>query len=341
MNYNENEKYDSNGDINLFDQENNNSELEEENQLSNENYELTEEEIMMLSEAKENSLKLVMRKTFFSLLIYVLVGNLIASLLALFMDFGLVMILVVTIPLLLVAKQLPFIKLKELFKYKRNDIKKTDIIYFFGLGLLLNAIISLAVAFILQKLGLQSTSVTQTIQTQMSPMLLIYVVLVGPIVEEILYRGYLGQNLARFSKNGAIIFVSIVFAISHLNIEQSFSIMGLAFLVTYIGLNYSFLMATILHILNNANSIIVLNLVEKFGESSAVVNVYSVALIFLMIYAAIRFFRRGRFDLKANIESSPEEKKYTKKILTSPYTFMILAFYLIMMYLTYQAQSLL
>lgn len=331
-NNNENTKFNTN---NFFNEEELVNESDNQTNSVIKEYQPIEEEIEMLRVAKLESFKMVMRRSFFALLIYVFTSNILAGFINQSIDYGLSLIFGLGIPLYFVSKMLPYIKFKQLFSYNIKKNKFTDLFYFFGMGLVLNFIVSTIVTYILKIFGISSESVTLIIQHNISPSLLIYVVLIGPVIEEVLYRGHLAQNLARFSRNGAIILVSLVFAFSHLNIEQSFSVLGLAFLVTYIGLNYSFKMALAVHVLNNLNSIFVLSLVEKFGEQNPLVTTYSFTIVIIMILSTLRFIRKGRFDLKNNLESTEEEKIYTKKILSSIYFFLIIAFYLVMMYLVY------
>jgi len=80
---------------------------------------------------------------------------------------------------------------------------------------------------------------------------LIYAALLGPLMEEVIFRGIILNGLSKHGKTFAIITSSIIFAIYHGAVAQSIFAFFCGIILGYVGTEYSFKWATILHIFNN------------------------------------------------------------------------------------------
>jgi hypothetical protein len=83
---------------------------------------------------------------------------------------------------------------------------------------------------------------------------ILYVVLLGPIFEEIIFRGAILRSLQTFGNNFAIVVSSILFGLYHLILFQGTFAFFVGLLLGYCALRFSIKWAMLLHIANNAVS---------------------------------------------------------------------------------------
>lgn len=103
-------------------------------------------------------------------------------------------------------------------------------------------------------------------QSLMPLPVLIYACILGPIIEELLFRGYILKGLRnKYGMTVALLVSSVIFAVFHLNIVQILNafIMGIIFGLLYIktGSVFSCMLA---HILNNSIAMYVMNYYPPF-----------------------------------------------------------------------------
>lgn len=108
--------------------------------------------------------------------------------------------------------------------------------------------------------------------------------ILGPILEEFIFRGVVYNNLKKFNKPmTAIILSSVIFSLFHLDIIESIYTFGVSFMLIYLYEKYKTLKAPILmHIFLNTTIILMLNLIVK---NFIVFNMYLliVSIIILLI----------------------------------------------------------
>ena len=98
-----------------------------------------------------------------------------------------------------------------------------------------------------------STSVGLAMATDVSsniPMLL-YVSFLGPIVEELVFRGFLLRRLEKRGKVLAIVVTSLLFGLMHQNLPQVLNATLIGLVMGYIAMEYSIIWSIVLHIFNN------------------------------------------------------------------------------------------
>ena len=74
---------------------------------------------------------------------------------------------------------------------------------------------------------------------------------IGPIAEEIVYRGFVMNILKPYGKHFAIVCSAIIFGIMHANIHQIFFAILVGLVLGYVAMEYSLKWAVALHIFNN------------------------------------------------------------------------------------------
>ncbi len=89
----------------------------------------------------------------------------------------------------------------------------------------------------------------------MNPPGILYVVLLGPIVEEIMFRGGVMRALQPYGQNFAIVVSSLLFGVYHLIFLQSIFAFFIGLILAYCAMRFSIKWAILLHMMNNAISV--------------------------------------------------------------------------------------
>lgn len=114
--------------------------------------------------------------------------------------------------------------------------------------------------------------------------LVIYSVIWGPVIEEIVFRGFVLRGLLPYGKRNAIIISALAFSLMHGDISQlAFTFMA-GLILAHAALKYSFGWAVILHVFNNGVLGTLLPLAaESMPEDIFVWAYMSVAAVCLVI----------------------------------------------------------
>jgi membrane protease YdiL (CAAX protease family) len=83
---------------------------------------------------------------------------------------------------------------------------------------------------------------------------LLYIVLLGPIVEEIMFRGAIMRALQPYGQNFAIVVSSLLFGVYHLIFLQGIFAFFVGLVLAYCAMRFSLKWAMLLHIMNNGIS---------------------------------------------------------------------------------------
>lgn len=144
----------------------------------------------------------------------------------------------------------------------------------------------------------------------------LYSSLVGPIVEELIYRGFVMRSLEKYGKSFAIVVSSVFFGVMHQNFVQSVFAIIVGLVLGYVAMNYSLKWSIILHIINNCLFGDVLSkVIEGFSESAQDRIVWGIILIFFVL--AVSVLIKERKQVKKEIELCLENKKYYQYAFTS------------------------
>ena len=117
---------------------------------------------------------------------------------------------------------------------------------------LLFILVDPAVKWIAEQLGYSLSTTTDSLN-DMKPSLtmFLYTAFLGPIVEEIVFRGVVMKNLAKYGKVFAIVLSAALFGIFHGDISQGFFAFCCGLLLGYIAMEYGIGWAMVFHIINN------------------------------------------------------------------------------------------
>lgn len=202
------------------------------------------------------------------------------------------------------------------------------LLYLFSIILILNLLISLCTPAIeharrLVGIGLREV----TINTASSLSLTLYVCIVAPIVEELIYRGVILRKLLPYGTHLAIVLPAVCFALMHHNFYQGLSAVLGGLVYGFVALRYSLAASICLHIAKNTVST-VLPLLEKGGELGAwaTLLLFFIASVFVLI-GSIIVIRRKSFQLPQSVSFSNQPRA----ILAHPALWLVLLFDTVML----------
>lgn len=281
-------------------------------------------------EDKLGQAKATVKKVSIALMAYALIMQLVAGFLIPFLDFGVTMIVASTLPLLAVSFIIRRPSYAEAISYEKKKMSLNDFLYYLGLMFFASIISSLIINFLSDSLGFEGIDVMESILEAISAPVILYVVIVGPMVEELLYRGKGLLSLEKYSKQAALLVMTLSFALMHGNVAQSLGVLGISLVINYVGLTYSFKSALILHILNNFHSM----LAVYFIDNLAALNFIGMIVLALVIYSFTRLIRNKASGFRTFWQQSSEEKKIFNKMIFSWPIFILLLFYVGLIILT-------
>lgn len=167
----------------------------------------------------------------------------------------------------------------------------------------LAALIATGVAFILKLFGLESATVDLTAQQNSAWSLLImyfYACLLGPVLEELLYRGVILQGMKKYNERFAIILSALIFGLMHQNYQQFILAFLLGLVLAAVVLRSgSIVPSIVMHIIVNTSGVLTQLAMqaadyETFakvaaGDANAAMSGSSAFIVLVMLNAAFRY----------------------------------------------------
>lgn len=99
---------------------------------------------------------------------------------------------------------------------------------------------------------------------------LLYVVLLGPIIEEVIFRGAILRSLEPFGQNFAIVVSSLLFGLYHLILFQGIFAFFIGLVLAYCALRFSIKWSMLLHMLNNGYAMLMTYLDPSTGITAGI-----------------------------------------------------------------------
>lgn len=174
-----------------------------------------------------------------------------------------------------------------------------------------------ALEWLLNQMGLSAMAALEmaTITTDKLSMFL-YISLLGPVAEELLFRGLLLRLLRPYGKQAAILVSALLFGLFHGNIIQIPFAFLVGLVLGYVTVEYSIVWAMVLHIINNfVLSDLMGRLAELLPEVSTLLmwGIFAVATIATVVLLLLR-----RKDVSAYLRENRLDPIAAKGALTSP-----------------------
>jgi len=119
---------------------------------------------------------------------------------------------------------------------------------------------------------------------------LMYACFIGPILEEIIFRGFILKSMQKYGNLTAIIVSSILFSMFHLNLVQFVNPVIMGVVLGFIAIKSKSIVPSIIaHIFNNSITFIALEI--SLLKMPLVQSIFSVTYLFIGILALILFIR--------------------------------------------------
>ena len=161
------------------------------------------------------------------------------------------------IAILLIAKFAMKIDLSEMMKPDKAHAGQA--VKWFPLCLTLNVAVSIVIAYFTMYMNQLGITVPESDLSIRQPstaavvLQILYVIILGPIAEEIIYRGIILTLLKPFGKFMAVFFSALIFGLMHGNIPQAASAFASALIFGAVAVQCNSIVPTIIiHIANNA-----------------------------------------------------------------------------------------
>ena len=164
-----------------------------------------------------------------------------------------------------------------------------------------------------------------------SGMLVLYSCLIAPLVEEIIFRGYILRLLRRFGTGFAILFSALLFALYHYDFTQMLPTFVMGCFFGYMAVRYESILPVIgVHVLNNVVAVSLSTFSPGFSPEAMLfidIILYAVALISLVVTLSI--YRKGFPKLREPVLVGQLTKgKAFAAAMTSPVCILLFLIYL-------------
>lgn len=147
-----------------------------------------------------------------------------------------------------------------------------------------------------------------SVMEQMDPMFAVYVGVLGPIAEEIVYRGVVLGRLKRFGEREAVIFSAVVFGLMHGNVSQTLYATAIGLFLGFVAVRSGgILYGCILHVMINSYSLLLsaglktagalgVSALWKYSAAAFFVTMLFVVFGFSFLFKLIRY---GSFKMRS------------------------------------------
>ena len=147
---------------------------------------------------------------------------------------------------------------------------------------------------LLLEMGIPATLVTNTSEELTSSIIFVlYLGVMAPVVEEFIFRGFIGYRLERYGKVFTILFTALIFSLFHANITQEVFTFMAGIVFAYVALEYGFQWAVVAHMMNNFIFAVVLDIylarMMNLGDFSIVQVLDLVGFIILVIVVILKW----------------------------------------------------
>ncbi len=145
-----------------------------------------------------------------------------------------------------------------------------------------------------------------------------YVVLIGPIMEEIVFRKYLLNKLRWFGDLPAILISGVAFGLFHMNLNQFLYATTLGFVFAYVALRTNTIRYNIiLHIMINSIGILAAQI--ALGGNAGILGVFFLWIIFSIVMGIVLFAKYKHRIMLKKVISDWKKRDYFRNIGTLLY----------------------
>ena len=147
---------------------------------------------------------------------------------------------------------------------------------------------------LLLEMGIPATLVVNTSEDiTTSIIFVLYLGVMAPVVEEFIFRGFIGYRLERYGKVFTILFTALIFSLFHANISQGVFTFMAGIVFAYVAIEYGFQWAVAFHMINNFLFAVVVDIyleqMVKFGDFSIVQVLDLVGFVILVFVLILKW----------------------------------------------------
>ena len=147
---------------------------------------------------------------------------------------------------------------------------------------------------LLFEMGIPATLVANTSEELTSSIIFVlYLGVMAPVVEEFIFRGFIGYRLERYGKVFTILFTALIFSLFHANITQEVFTFMAGIVFAYVAIEYGFQWAVVAHMMNNFIFAVVLDIylvqMMNLGDFSIVQLLDLVGFIILVLVVILKW----------------------------------------------------
>ena len=212
-------------------------------------------------------------------------------------------VILLSLVFVIITARLMGIRVLSSIKVNKQNIRLGLMVY--PIGLLVNTVLT-SVTSIVTKLFKESGTTIPTADFSVDKasaaaiiMTILYLVVIAPISEEIVFRGLILNTLSPFSKKNAVILSAILFALMHKNIPQAVGafVIGIIFATVDIKAN-SIVPSIVMHSLNNMLPCLIN--INASLKSTAITIIYNFLVYAIVLFGITFIVLKGRqlFSLK-------------------------------------------
>lgn len=184
-----------------------------------------------------------------------------------------------------------------------------------GLGIFCSTVTAEITTLITAPFGGEiSDRVDEVISESTPSLIVVFVAIVGPIFEELIFRGLLLKKLRVYGDKTAIIYNAIAFGLFHTNVSQILFAGVVGAVLAYVvvksnNIKYSIIIHMSINLLGSMSTIL------EYTGIEALKTLFSIAMTFLVITAVIVIPLNGaKYGLYVSDESKYEKKKLYNNI---------------------------
>lgn len=168
-----------------------------------------------------------------------------------------------------------------------------------------------------------------------------YTCVIAPVFEEIIFRGFILNNMRKFGNITAIIITSVFFSMFHFNLVQLVNPILMGIILSFIAIkSESIIPSIIVHMFNNIMAMI--TTVISYTDSQAIILIWSSLYYLLGISALFYFILKYGGDFLQSIKEQNTLLKVRKKIFYSfanKWCLMYILFYTLVVSITIAAKN--
>lgn len=205
-----------------------------------------------------------------------------------------------------------------------------SVVLMFG-AVCVGEILSAAVTYLFSRLGISNGTPNFELKGDRTTdaVLIVYVCILAPILEETLFRGMILQSLRPWGDRFAVVASALLFGVFHMNLVQGVAAFCMGLVLGLIAVRSgSVLPGIFVHFLNNTLSMVLMT--AGVNTNSALQQGYlGILVVCLLGSAALMYYRRADFAISnmQQTQAPPARHRYRAFLLQSAWFWVLIAMF--------------